>query len=291
MKRIRKAVFPVAGLGTRILPATKAMPKEMLTIVDTPLIQHAVAEARAAGIEQMIFVTGLGKHALEDHFDRSPLLEATLQQRGKIAELKRLQAGELRDGEIIYVRQSRPLGLGHAVRCARHAIGNEPFAVLLPDDYCLAAEPVLRQMVEAYERTGGNIVGVTEVPREQTDRYGILDIEHDDGKLVSVRGLVEKPRPENAPSNLSIIGRYILQPEVLDALAEGTPGAGGEIQLTDALSKLIGRQPFHGLRYVGERFDCGDRAGYVRATLATALASPGLRDEIAAFARSRLAED
>ena len=290
MQRVRKAVFPVAGLGTRILPATKAMPKEMLPVIDTPLIQHAVAEARAAGIEQMIFVTGLGKHALEDHFDRSPLLEATLEQRGKLAELQRLQAGELRDGEIIYVRQSRPLGLGHAVRCARHAIGNEPFAVLLPDDYCLAQTPVLQQMVEAYAETGGNLVAVTEVPREQTNRYGILDVAADDGRLVTIKGLVEKPEPDAAPSNLSIIGRYILQPEVFNLLAAGNLGAGGEIQLTDAMAGLIGRQPFHGLRYTGERFDCGDRVGYVRATLATALASPGnLQREIAAFARDRLA--
>ncbi len=285
---VRKAVFPVAGLGTRILPATKAMPKEMLTVVDTPLIQYAVAEARAAGIEQIIFVTGFGKHALEDHFDRSPLLEATLEKRGKLAELERLRNAEMRDGDIIYVRQSQPLGLGHAVRCARHAVGNEPFAVLLPDDFCRANTPVLKQMMDAYHEVGGNVVAVTEVPREHTNRYGILNVGHDDGRLAQVKGLVEKPNPADAPSTLSIIGRYILQPQIFDILSENKVGAGNEIQLTDAMAQLIGNQPFHGLRYEGERFDCGDKAGYVRATVATALATEGLGDDLRAFLKTVL---
>ena len=209
MQKVRKAVFPVAGLGTRILPATKAMPKEMLTVVDKPLIQYAVEEALAAGVEQIIFVTGQGKSALEDHFDRSANLEQTLQARGKQDRLDMIREFELRDGQI-YVRQSEPLGLGHAVWCARHLVGDEPFAVLLPDDYCRAEKPVLKQMTEAYAKTGGNILAVTEVAKDQTNKYGILDIGESDGTLTEVRGLVEKPEPEDAPSTLSVIGRYVL---------------------------------------------------------------------------------
>ncbi len=283
MKPIRKAVFPVAGLGTRILPATKAVPKELLTIADKPLIQYAVEEALSAGIEQIIFVTGAGKTGLVDHFDRSSALEASLEKKEKFEMLKTLRQGELRDGLLATVRQSSPKGLGHAVWCARNLVGDEPFAVLLPDDYCMAETPVLKQMVETYNRTGGNIVAVTPVPQDQTDKYGILDVGADDGTLAEVKGLVEKPRPKDAPSNLSIIGRYILQPEIFSYLDKGDVGVGGEIQLTDAMCKLIGKQPFHGLRYTGDRYDCGDKAGYVKAVIASSLARSDIGAEIRAF--------
>jgi len=279
-KSVKKAVFPVAGMGTRILPATKAIPKEMLTVVDRPLIQYAVDEALAAGIEHIIFVTGQGKTALADHFDRSDRLETILMQRGKKNILDEMRIGELRDGAISYVRQSKALGLGHAVWCARHIVGNEPFAVMLPDDYCIAKKPVLKQMVDHYAQHGGNMVAVTEVPKEKTNKYGILDVGQDFGHSVTINGLVEKPEPQDAPSNLSVIGRYILQPEIFEHLSLQEMGAGNEIQLTDAMAKLIGQQPFHGIRYEGERFDCGDRAGYVKAILATALERPGLTDDI-----------
>lgn len=287
-KPVKKAIFPVAGMGTRILPATKAVPKEMLTIVDRPLIQYAVDEALASGIEHIIFVTGQGKTALEDHFDRSDRLETLLTQRGKDEVLNEMRAGELHDGAISYVRQSKALGLGHAVWCARHIVGDEPFAVILPDDYCLAEEPVLKQMLNHYEQHGGNMVAVTEVPKEKTNKYGILDIGQDFGQSVSINGLVEKPDPKDAPSNLSVIGRYVLQPEVFGYLEERQLGAGNEIQLTDAMAKLIGQQPFHGIRYQGTRFDCGDRSGYVKATLATALERPTLRDDISDFFTGRV---
>lgn len=287
-KPVKKAVFPVAGMGTRILPATKAVPKEMLTIVDRPLIQYAVDEALAAGIEHIIFVTGQGKTALEDHFDRSDRLETLLTQRGKDDVLNEMRIGELHDGAISYVRQSKALGLGHAVWCARHIVGNEPFAVILPDDYCLASKPVLAQMLEHYEQHGGNMVAVTEVPPEKTNKYGILDVGQDFGSSVSISGLVEKPEPHEAPSNLSVIGRYVLQPEIFDFLSERQIGAGNEIQLTDAMAKLIGEQPFHGIRYEGTRFDCGDRSGYVKAILATALERPALRDDIIDFFTGRV---
>ncbi len=228
-QRIRKAVFPVAGLGTRFLPATKAMPKEMLTLVDRPLIQHAVDEARAAGIEQFIFVTSRGKGALEDHFDSNNDLKRTLEARDKQRELAILQSTEIPSGELLFTRQRDPLGLGHAVWCARHLVGREPFAILLADDVVLAKTPCLKQMIDAYDEVGGNVVGVVDVPREQTNRYGILDVESDNGKLAKIRGLVEKPTPEQAPSTLSIIGRYILQPEVFDELEARKIGAGGEI--------------------------------------------------------------
>ena len=279
--RIRKAVFPVAGLGTRFLPATKAMPKEMLPVVDRPLIQYAVEEARAAGIEQFIFVTGRGKSALEDHFDHAYELEDTLKQRNKEAELKGLDSWLPAPGQVAYTRQQTPLGLGHAVLCARHLVGDEPFAVLLPDDLVLAQTPCLKQMVEVFETQPSNIVAVEEVPREHTNRYGVLDIERDDGKLVKVKGVVEKPQPKDAPSTLTIIGRYVLEPQVFDHLATIGRGAGGEIQLTDGLARLIAaKRPFFGLRFAGKRFDCGDKIGFFEANLAFALARPDMREPI-----------
>ncbi|MCP1335239.1 UTP--glucose-1-phosphate uridylyltransferase GalU [Futiania mangrovi] len=289
-KRLRKAVFPVAGLGTRFLPATKAMPKEMLPVVDKPLIQYAVEEARAAGIEEFIFVTGKGKTALEDHFDRSAELEDLLGKRGKKAELDALLKTQLGSGQVAYTRQLDPLGLGHAVWCARNIVGDEPFAILLPDDLVLADRPCLAQMVEVYEETGGNVVAVMDVPREHTRRYGILDVAHDDGRLASVRGLVEKPAPEEAPSTLSIIGRYILMPEVFEQLDRQQTGAGGEIQLTDAMATLLGRQPFHGLRFEGTRFDCGDKAGFVQAQIAFALQRPDIAPAVRSYLGTLLAE-
>lgn len=273
-QRIRKAVFPVAGLGTRFLPATKAMPKEMLTLVDRPLIQHAVDEARAAGIEQFIFVTSRGKGALEDHFDSNNDLKRTLEKRGKLKELAILETTEIPSGDLLFARQRDPLGLGHAVWCARHLVGREPFAILLPDDVVLAKTGCLKQMIDAYEEVGGNLCAVVEVPREQTNRYGILDVESDDGRMAKIKGLVEKPAPEVAPSTLSIIGRYILQPEIFDELDAKFVGAGGEIQLTDSMAKLIGKQPFHGMRYEGTRYDCGDKIGFLEANIAFSLANP-----------------
>lgn len=279
-KPIRKAVFPVAGLGTRFLPATKAMPKEMLTLVDRPLIQHAVDEARAAGIEQFIFVTSRGKGALEDHFDANNDLKQTLETRGKKRELALLKSTDIDSGQLLFTRQREPLGLGHAVWCARHLVGNEPFAILLADDVVLAEKPCLKQMMEAYEKTGGNLVAVVDVPREQTNRYGILDVEKDDGKLAKVRGLVEKPLPAKAPSTLSIIGRYILQPEIFHELDAQHKGAGGEIQLTDSMANLIGRQPFYGVRFTGTRYDCGDKVGFIEANAAFALAHPEMGSQV-----------
>jgi len=271
-QRVRKAVFPVAGLGTRFLPATKAMPKEMLTLVDRPLIQHAVDEARAAGIEQFIFVTSRGKGALEDHFDNNNDLKRTLEARNKNHALELLKKTDIESGQLLFTRQREPLGLGHAVWCARHLVGNEPFAILLADDVVLAEKPCLKQMIEAYDELGGNFVGVVDVPRAQTNRYGILDVESDDGRLAKVRGLVEKPEPQKAPSTLSIIGRYILQPEIFTELENKQIGAGGEIQLTDAMARLIAKQPFYGLRYKGTRYDCGDKVGFIAANVAFALA-------------------
>ncbi len=273
-QKVTKAVLPVAGLGTRFLPATKALPKEMLTVVDKPVIQYALEEARSAGIEQFIFVTGRGKTALEDHFDISYELHDTLRQRGKTEALAEIERWLPAAGEIASVRQQRPLGLGHAVYCARHLIGDEPFAIILPDDMVLSQNPCLAQMIDAYDEVGGNVVAVVDVPREHTKRYGILDIERDDGRLVSVRGLVEKPEPAAAPSTLSIIGRYILQPAVFDHIARTEKGAGGEIQLTDAMVRLIGTQTFHGLRFEGKRYDCGDKIGFLEANVAFGLARP-----------------
>ena len=279
-KPVRKAVFPVAGLGTRFLPATKVMPKEMLPLSDRPLIQHAIEEARDAGIEEFIFVTGRYKEMLEEHFDYQPELAATLEQRGKTDLLEKIRSTALPEGSLFLTRQPKPLGLGHAVWCARKLVGDEPFAILLPDDVVLAQRGCLSQMMDTYREVGGNLVAVMDVPREQTGSYGILDIRDDDGKLVDIRGLVEKPKPENAPSTLSIIGRYILQPAVFDRLATFETGAGGEIQLTDAMAKLIGKQPFHGLRYDGQRYDCGSRLGFIEANIAYALQDPEIGDRV-----------
>ncbi len=279
-KPVRKVVFPVAGLGTRFLPATKAIPKEMLPLVDRPLLQHAVEEARAAGIEDFVFVTGRSKRAIEDHFDADTELNRTLEERGKQDALEEVRHSEIAPGRCFYTRQQVPLGLGHAVWCARAVIGNDPFAIVLPDDFVQADTPCLKQMVDAYNEVGGNIVAVVDVPRERTSSYGILDVEKDDGRLATVRGLVEKPKPEEAPSTLSIIGRYILQPEVFDHLEKQQRGAGNEIQLTDAMAKLIGTQPFHGLRFEGTRHDCGDKVGFIEATLAHALKRPDMADKV-----------
>ena len=270
-KRIRKAVFPVGGLGTRFLPATKAMPKEMLPVVDKPLIQYAVEEAAAAGITDFIFVTGRAKHAIEDHFDVSFELEHMLAQRGADARLKDVRAVLPPNGRVAYMRQGEALGLGHAVLCARELVGNEPFALLLADDLILTERPCMQQLVETFRQTGGNIVAMMEVTREHISRYGILDIGEEQGDLVNIEGLVEKPSPEDAPSNLSIIGRYILQPEIFDLLADQEIGTGGEIQLTDAMARMVGGKPFHGLRVKGRRFDCGDKLGFFEANLAYAL--------------------
>lgn len=284
MKPLRKAVLPVAGLGTRFLPATKATAKEMLPVVDKPLIQYAIEEARAAGIDQFCLVTGRGKTALVEHFDIAFELEATLRERGKTAELEALRRNQLPPGSITTVRQQQPLGLGHAIWCARAFIGDDPFAILLPDDLVLSDVPCTKQLADAYYETGGCVVAVTEVPRDQTNKYGILDVHHDDGgRLVEVKGLVEKPKPEVAPSNLSIIGRYVLMPEVISYLALMERGAGNEVQLTDGMAKLIGEVPFHGLRYEGRRFDCGDKAGFLEAQIAFALKRPDLADAVRAF--------
>ncbi len=286
--RVRKAIFPVGGLGTRFLPATKAMPKEMLPVVDKPLIQYAVEEAQAAGIEELIFVTGRGKAAIEDHFDHSFELENVLAERGRMAEIEAMRRWLPKPGRVAYTRQQEPLGLGHAVWCARNLVGDEPFAVLLADDLVLAEVPCLKQMIEAHAAVGGNMAAVMDVPREHTSRYGILDVAQDKGRLVEVRGLVEKPAPEAAPSTLSIIGRYILQPDVLEHLGRRERGTGGEIQLTDAMASTLGSVPFHGFRFEGRRFDCGDKVGFFEANLAFALARPDLgaavREVIARYA-------
>ena len=278
---VRKAVVPVAGLGTRFLPATKAMPKEMLPVVDKPLIQYAVEEAQAAGIEQFIFVTGRSKSAIDDHFDHSYELEATLRERGKNAEIVEINAWMPKAGQVAYTRQQRPLGLGHAVWCARELVGDEPFAVLLADDLILGQVPCLKQMVAAQAKVGGNMIAVMDVPREHTKRYGILDAEAEEGRLVRAKGVVEKPTPDKAPSTLAVIGRYILEPEVFDHLGRIGRGAGNEIQLTDALARMIGgKTPFHGFRFEGRRFDCGDKVGFLEATIAYALARPELAGEV-----------
>jgi len=283
-KPLRKAVLPVAGLGTRFLPATKQMPKEMLPVVDKPLIQYAVEEARAAGIEQFCFVTGRGKTMLVDQFDVAYELERTLTERGKAKELAMLQAQSLDPGAIVSTRQQVPLGLGHAVWCARAFVGDEPFAVMLPDDLMLCDVSCMKQLADAYAATGGNVVAVEEVPREHVSRYGVIAPGATRGNLVEVTGLVEKPPVEKAPSNLTVIGRYVLMPEVIGHLSRFEKGAGGEIQLTDSMAKLIGAQPFHGVRYEGRRFDCGDKAGYLEAQVAFALA----RDDMAPAMRTIL---
>jgi UTP--glucose-1-phosphate uridylyltransferase len=282
-KPLKKAVLPVAGLGTRFLPATKALAKEMLPVVDKPLIQYAVEEARAAGIEQFCFVTGRGKTAIVEHFDVAYELEKTLEQRGKLDVLEELRAQALPPGSIATVRQQVPMGLGHAIWCARAFIGDDPFAILLPDDLMLCKTSCTQQLADAYKETGGNVVAIEEVPMERVNKYGVLDIQEDKGRLVSVKGLVEKPKVEDAPSNLTVIGRYVLMPEVLTHLAKLEKGAGGEVQLTDAMAKLIGTQPFHGLRYEGRRFDCGDKIGFLEAQIAFALERPDLAAAVRKF--------
>lgn len=283
-RKVTKAVFPVAGLGTRFLPATKSVPKEIMTLVDRPLIQYAIDEARAAGIEDFIFVTARGKSALEDYFDVSPDLEASLEQSGKTALLEILRNTNMDSGTIAYLRQHKALGLGHAVSCARKMIGDEPFAVILPDDVIAAEKPCLQQMIEAHAETGGAMVATMEVSPEQASSYGVLDIAGQDGRIVKVSGMVEKPPMGTAPSNLAVIGRYILTPQVLKNFDHIGRGAGGEIQLTDAIAAEInaGRDVF-GYRFAGERYDCGSKAGFLQATVAFALARDDLRDEFAEF--------
>ena len=281
-KPIRKAVFPVAGLGTRFLPATKAIPKEMLPVVDSPLIQYAVDEAREAGIEQMIFVTGRGKGAIEDHFDIAFELERTMLDRGK--DISVLAPTRLGPGNCAYVRQQEPMGLGHAIWCARDIVGDEPFAIFLPDEFMHGSPGCMAQMVAEYNRVGGNLLSVLEVPRDQVSSYGVIDPGAAHGKLTEVRGLVEKPAVDAAPSNLIISGRYILQPEVMHVLADQEKGAGGEIQLTDAMAQMIGTQPFHAVTFDGARYDCGSKIGYLEANLAVALKRPDMADEVRAMA-------
>ena len=283
-RKITKAIFPVAGQGTRFLPATKSVPKEIMTLVDRPLIQYAIDEAREAGITEFIFVTSRGKGALEDYFDHSPQLEATLAAKGKTELLETLQATNMDSGAIAYVRQHKALGLGHAVWCAGRLIGDEPFAVILPDDVIQGEESCLKQMVEAYEETGGNMVAAMEVPREKTSSYGVLDVKEDLGQIVSTRGMVEKPKAEDAPSNLAVIGRYILNPTVMQNLGRTQQGAGGEIQLTDAIAQEIeeGREVY-GVRFRGQRFDCGSKAGFLQATVSFGLARDDLHDEFSNY--------
>lgn len=286
--RVRKAVLPVAGLGTRFLPATKAIPKELLPVVDKPLVQYAVEEALAAGVEQFIMITGRGKGALEDHFDADPELEQTLRRQGKEELLAAVEASGALANQVIHIRQGHPLGLGHAVWCARHAVGDEPFAVLLPDDLTHGEEPVLKQMVDRFRQVQSSLVAVMEVPPEQVNRYGILDPLGDaDGELVRARGLVEKPAPEEAPSRLAIIGRYLLTPAIFPLLEKVRRGAGGEIQLTDGMAALLEREPIHGLRFRGERFDCGDKVGFQMANLELAMAQPAMRQQLLPFLRER----
>jgi UTP--glucose-1-phosphate uridylyltransferase len=283
-RKVTKAIFPVAGLGTRFLPATKSIPKEIMTLVDRPLIQYAIDEARSAGIEEFIFVTSRGKGALEDYFDHAHELEANLTRAGKKDLLNILQATNMDSGAIAYVRQHKALGLGHAVWCASRLIGDEPFAVLLPDDVIAAEKPCLQQMVEAYAETGGNMVAAMEVPADKASSYGVLDIREDMGSLVAVKGMVEKPKADEAPSNLAVIGRYILSPQVLVNLEAKKQGAGGEIQLTDAIAQEITKSDnVYGYRFRGQRFDCGSKAGYLQATVAFGLARAELRDEFQQF--------
>lgn len=279
-QRVRTAVFPVAGLGTRFLPATKVIAKEMLPVVDKPLIQYAVEEAAAAGIEYFVFVTGRGKSVLVDHFDHAPELESLLDTRGKEDVLEALLASMPDPGKVFAVRQQVPLGLGHAVWCARAVVGDEPFAVLLPDELLMSTPPCLRQLLDVHEGRGGNLVAVSEVPEEHTNRYGILDVESDDGRVAKARGMVEKPDPKDAPSRLANIGRYVLDPSVFNYLDKQVTGAGGEIQLTDAIDATTDTVPFHGVRFDGERFDCGDKVGFLAANIAFALKRPDMADRV-----------
>ena len=289
-RKVTKAIFPVAGLGTRFLPATKSVPKEIMTLVDKPLIQYAVDEARAAGIKEFIFVTSRGKGALEDYFDHAPQLERTLRKKGKVDLLDTLKPTNMDSGEVAYVRQNRALGLGHAVWCARRLINDEPFAVILPDDVIAAETPCLKQMVDAYEETGGNMVAAMEVRPDQASSYGILDVEDDMGAVASIKGMVEKPAAADAPSNLAVIGRYILMPDVLRTLAQQKHGTGDEIQLTDAIAHQIGygKSGVYGYRFKGQRFDCGSKSGFLNATVAFGLARDDLRDELQSYLQSML---
>lgn len=290
-RKVTKAIFPVAGLGTRFLPATKSVPKEIMTLVDKPLIQYAIDEARAAGIKDFIFITSRGKSALEDYFDHAPDLEASLRKAGKTELLDVLKETNMESGAIAYMRQHKPLGLGHAVWCARRFIGNEPFAVILPDDVIAAEKPCLQQMVEAYEETGGSMVAAMEVAPEKTSSYGVLDPESVTGDVVKVRGMVEKPKAGDAPSNLAVIGRYILSPKVLQNFSQITKGAGGELQLTDAIAQELveGRDVF-GYKFKGKRYDCGSKAGYLQAMVAFAMAREDLRDEFGSYLEEVVAQ-
>ena len=292
-KKIRTAVFPVAGLGTRFLPATKSIPKEMLPLVDRPLIQYAIDEARAAGITEFIFVTARGKSALEDYFDRAPELERALEAKGATDLLAEVRNATMPSGAIAYIRQQEALGLGHAVWCARRLLGDQPFAVILPDDVIAGDTPCLKQMVDAYDAAGGGcMMAVMDVPASQVSNYGVLKVAEDHGDLVRAAGLVEKPAPEAAPSNVAVIGRYILPTEVLDSLGQMGKGAGGEIQLTDAIAEQIGTGiPVHGYRFRGQRYDCGSKAGFLRATVAFALARDDLSEDFAGYIRQLARED
>lgn len=285
-KPVRKAVFPVAGLGTRFLPATKAIPKELLPIVDRPLIQYAVDEAREAGIEEFVFVTGRGKTAIVEHFDVAYELEATMRERGK--SLDPLEPTRMQPGNLTTVRQQVPMGLGHAVWCARAVVGDDPFAIFLPDELMYGSPGCMAQMVEAYNEVGGNLISVLEVPKEEVSSYGVIAPGASKGALTEVKGLVEKPKVEDAPSNLIVSGRYILQPEIMDLLATQGKGAGGEIQLTDSMAKLIDTQPFHAVTFKGRRFDCGSKLGFVEATLAIALDRKDMGSDVRAIAKKLL---
>ncbi len=292
VRKVTKAIFPVAGMGTRFLPATKSVPKEIMTLVDRPLVQYAIDEARAAGITEFIFVTSRGKSALEDYFDHNLVLEQDLKSKGKDELLEVLNATNMESGAIAYIRQHKALGLGHAVWCARRLIGDEPFAVMLPDDVIAADKPCLQQMVEAYEETGGNMVAAMEVPNEKTSSYGILDTGQNVGTVARAKGMVEKPKPEDAPSNLAVIGRYILGPSVLYNLNQKKKGSGGEIQLTDAIAEDIGNGvPVFGYKFDGQRFDCGSKAGFLQATVSFALARDDLRDDLNQYLHEVVASD
>ena len=281
--KIRKAVFPVAGLGTRFLPATKALPKEMLPVVDKPLIQYAVEEALNAGIEQLIFVTGRGKTALEDHFDKSFELESILQSKNKDSDLREIISLVPETGTIVYTRQNEPLGLGHAIWCARDVVGDEPFAVLLADDLVKSDTPVLSQMIQRFCRLRSSMVAVMEVPHTETDKYGIISGKDIEDNVIQLDALIEKPKPSESPSNLAIIGRYILTPEIFSILGDKKKGAGNEIQITDAMETLLKTQPIFGYRFQGKRFDCGDKAGFQMANISFALERPEIRDKLMPF--------
>jgi UTP--glucose-1-phosphate uridylyltransferase len=289
IKKVTKAVFPVAGMGTRFLPATKSIPKEIMTLVDRPLIQYAIDEARSAGIKDFIFVTSRGKSALEDYFDHSPELETALKRAGKTDLLDILKSTNMDSGAIAYVRQNRAMGLGHAVWCARKLVGDEPFAVLLPDDVIAAEKPCLLQMVEAYAETGGNMVAAMEVSPQRISSYGVLDVDQDNGSVVRAKGLVEKPKSQDAPSNLAVIGRYILSPKIMTNLNKMKQGAGGEIQLTDAIAEEAASGQVFGFRFRGQRYDCGSKAGFLQATVAFGLSRPDLAEEFGAYLHDMMA--